>query len=238
MSRPNYRKIYEQHHGKIPKDSSGRSFDVHHIDGNHSNNNPTNLTAVAIQEHYDIHYAQGDWAACFLIASKMQLTHSELSELARKSALNRLANGTHPFQTRPDGTNLQIDRIADGTHNLLGGEIQKHAAQQRVSEGTHHLLRRLDGSSLSSDKVADGTHNFLGPEINNQKVANGTHPFLGGKIQKHSAQKRIADGSHNLLSQNRKKVSCPHCPKKGDERLMKRWHFDNCKLKGKIICHT
>jgi len=71
----------------------------------------------------------------------------------------------------------------------------------------------------------------LGPEINNQKVANGTHPFLGGEIQRKSARKRIANGSHNLSKENRKTVSCPYCPKTGDERLMKRWHFDNCKIR-------
>ena len=29
---------------------------------------------------------------------------------------------------------------------------------------------------------------------------------------------------------NKKISSCPHCNKRGQERAMKRWHFDNCKL--------
>lgn len=29
---------------------------------------------------------------------------------------------------------------------------------------------------------------------------------------------------------NRTKIECPHCGKKGDNGNMKRWHFDNCKL--------
>jgi len=33
-----YRKIYEQHNGPIPK-----GMDIHHIDGNHANNDPNNL---------------------------------------------------------------------------------------------------------------------------------------------------------------------------------------------------
>jgi hypothetical protein len=52
-----FRKIYEDYFGPIPKDSDGRSYDIHHIDGDHSNNHPSNLKAVTIQEHYDIHYA-------------------------------------------------------------------------------------------------------------------------------------------------------------------------------------
>ena len=55
-----YRKIYEHHHGLIPKEENGRTYEIHHIDGNHSNNNPSNLTAVTLQDHYDIHYSQQD----------------------------------------------------------------------------------------------------------------------------------------------------------------------------------
>ena len=35
----NYRKIWEQHFGPIPRDQDGRSYEIHHIDGNRSNNN-------------------------------------------------------------------------------------------------------------------------------------------------------------------------------------------------------
>ena len=48
------RKIYIKHFGNIPKDGDGRSYEIHHIDGNHSNNDPSNLRAVTIKEHYEI----------------------------------------------------------------------------------------------------------------------------------------------------------------------------------------
>ena len=54
----NYRKIYKQYYGPIPKDEFGRRYDIHHIDGNHDNCDASNLKAVTIQEHYDIHYQQ------------------------------------------------------------------------------------------------------------------------------------------------------------------------------------
>lgn len=43
-----YRKIYVNHFGPIPKDITGRSYEIHHIDGNHLNNDPNNLKAVSI----------------------------------------------------------------------------------------------------------------------------------------------------------------------------------------------
>ena len=51
----NYRKIWIEHNGPIPIDENGRSYEIHHIDGNHSNNHIDNLKCVSIQEHYDMH---------------------------------------------------------------------------------------------------------------------------------------------------------------------------------------
>ena len=52
-----YRKIYEDHYGPIPKEENGRSYEIHHLDGNSNNNDPKNLIAVTLQEHYNIHYS-------------------------------------------------------------------------------------------------------------------------------------------------------------------------------------
>ena len=69
-----YREIYKNHYGPIPIDTTGRRYDIHHIDNNHSNNNPKNLKAVSLQEHYDIHYGQGDFVACWLIVRKLKIS--------------------------------------------------------------------------------------------------------------------------------------------------------------------
>ncbi len=111
----NYRKIYEQYYGKIPKDVNGRSYQIHHIDGDRSNNNINNLKCVSITEHYDIHYKQQDWGACYLLGRKMKIPSNELSELARQQ---------------------QKKRVKLGIHNQLGGKYQK----ERVENGTHNWL--------------------------------------------------------------------------------------------------
>lgn len=160
-----YRKIYEQHFGTIPIDEHGRTYEIHHIDGDHYNNDPNNLKAVTIQEHYNIHYNQGDGHACFKIAQRMNLSPEELSLLS-KQLLNDLGN---PWSKRPDGTSVTSDRVnspeyvnpwskrPDGTSH----------SQDRVKSGTHHLLKRPDGTSVASDRVKSGTNPF-------QKRADGT----------------------------------------------------------------
>lgn len=80
----NYRKLWEDAYGKIPVDENGVSYEIHHIDGNHHNNNLQNLKLVSIQEHYDIHFAQGDILACALIAKRMNSSISEMRQAIAK----------------------------------------------------------------------------------------------------------------------------------------------------------
>jgi len=91
-----YRKIWEQYYGTITKDKSGRSLEIHHINGNHNDNRITNLKLVTIKEHYNIHYKQGDYAACHFIAKRMAKTPEELSKII--SNLNKKRVGKlNPF---------------------------------------------------------------------------------------------------------------------------------------------
>lgn len=178
----NYRKIYTNHFGPIPKDNDGRTYDVHHIDGNRNNNSINNLIALTIQEHYEIHYWQEDWHACHRLATKMKLSPEEISEIARM-----LAN----------------ERVANGTHNFLGGSVQSGTAKKLLKNGTHNFLT----DNPVHKQLANGTHNLSGPD-------NPTH-------------KRIENGTHHFLTP----WKCEHCNKEGKGPGYNRWHGENCKFK-------
>lgn len=92
-----YRKIWINQFGPIPKNDTGRSFDIHHIDGNKKHNNIDNLQCVSIQEHYDIHYEQHDWNACSAIARRMNITPEQRHELLVIFNKKQVEAGTHPF---------------------------------------------------------------------------------------------------------------------------------------------
>lgn len=132
-----YRRLYEKHFGPIPKDQYGRSYEIHHIDGNHANNSIENLQAVSIEEHYSIHEKNGDWYACLKIGAKMKMSAQELSEMASRNNKKMLEQGIHPLAKRKDGSSHATDRI---------------------SNGTWHMSKRADGSSITSDRVRNGTH--------------------------------------------------------------------------------
>ena len=79
----NYRKVYQIHYGPIPLDKNRRRYHIHHVDGNRSNNHYTNLIAVSIEEHYQIHFEQKDWNACVHLAGQMGKSPEDISALAR-----------------------------------------------------------------------------------------------------------------------------------------------------------
>jgi hypothetical protein len=88
------------------------------------------------------------------------------------------------------------------TYAILSEENSKNSSEsalKRVADKTHHLL----GGEIQRKRVADKTHHLLGGEIQresaSQRVADKTHPFLSGDIQRESDRKRVADKTHHLL---------------------------------------
>lgn len=139
-----HRTVYKKHFGPIPKDKFGRPMEIHHIDGNHQNNDISNLKLVTIEEHFRIHFSQGDYGACLIMSKRMQISSEEKSKLAREN----------------------VKRMKEKGHLVFtDSEWQRQNQLRRVKDGTHHLLKRPDGTSHASDKVANGTHPFLGGNI-------------------------------------------------------------------------
>lgn len=200
-----YRKIWESHYGPIPKDSEGRSYEIHHIDGNHKNDSIENLKLVTIQEHYDIHFEQDDYGACLAIIMRMnvpvELSKKLQSDLSRKVALRRIAEGTHNFSSELS-KEVQTRRLQEGTHNFQGEQGSLNAVQRN---------KKL---------VESGKHPWAGEQ--------------GSEHNKRVAGERMKNGTHNFQGDNHptKKlpiVKCDHCDTVGKQNLMKRYHFDNCK---------
>ena len=253
-----YRKIYKNHHGPIPKDTTGRTYEIHHIDGDHSNNDPANLIAVTLQEHYNIHYAQGDYNACMIMSERMNLSKEEISELATKNnfirvndgthpflggkiqkeaALKRVENGTHPWQKRPDGMSLSSERVENGTHHLLTRPDGTSKSSDRVKAGTHNFQGK-DGSILSkqtqANLVKNGIHNFQkrpdGTSKSSDRVKVGTHNWLDNECQRKKVLKQLRDGIHS----SQHEWSCEYCKTSGKGKgNYTRYHGNNCKLKYK-----
>lgn len=134
-----YRKIYEDNFGPIPKEPDGRSYDIHHIDGDYANNSPDNLKAVTLQQHFNIHKSQQDWFACKSIAIRMNKPFQEISEMASKA-----------------GKASAEQRLKAGTHNFLNKEWSKQRTQKLISEGRNPFV----SNNPVYKQLENGTNTF------------------------------------------------------------------------------
>lgn len=212
----NYRKIWESHYGPIPFDNNGRRMEIHHKDGNRKNNSIDNLELLTIQEHYNIHYFQKDWAACQSIISRMKLSPDETRKIQSELALKRIKDGTHHF-INPDYIKKDSERkrkrvgslnnMWGKNHKLTTKELMSRSHKQLVDLGIHHTLSPKFSKLVSNHQknlVKTNKHNFQKENVREN--------------QKKSIQKMLDDGIHPLQNSNRIDpnkilVSCIICHK-------------------------
>jgi hypothetical protein len=213
-----YRGVYRKHFGKIPKDNQGRSYDIHHIDGNHRNADPSNLIAIPIEEHYEIHLRQGDHRACALIALRMDSDTKRVSEMASIAAKKKVKDGTHHWLSGISQSISNQTRVKNGTHHLLNNKMQKENAEKRIEKGSHNFLQ---GSTCPHcGHVGKNSSAMSRWHFNNCKLVSSkdrSPPNKGKKVGKHSEEtiQRMKDAQlarwikkkENTLSQSFVSVS-------------------------------
>lgn len=147
-----HRLIYENHFGPIPKDEDGRSFEIHHVDGNHNNNSVDNLMCVSIKEHYQIHSEQGDLKACLIMAKRMKLSPAEKSRLAKLS------------NTGERNPSFGTIWITDGVNNkkiIPEQEIPKGWRKGRTFTPKHEaMFNKRDKSGSKNSRYNHSTYHF------------------------------------------------------------------------------
>jgi len=125
-----------------------------------------------------------------------------------------------------------------------------------INKGSVALSTKM--SEIIKKQVDDGTHNFVGDDNpSRKKVKNGTHHFFTGSAIRDSLndvqRNLVKNGNHYWQSDEHsaetsrrtseliekknhpfgKETVCPHCDKKGQVAVMKRWHFEKCKFLNK-----
>jgi hypothetical protein len=159
-----HRSIYETHYGKIPKDSLGRSYEIHHLDGNHSNNDINNLKCVSIQEHFAIHYRQSDWGACLLIANRMTLTpndYKKLGELQRGKNNPSYDHTVYNFYHKNGMTETCTQYELRIKHNLNGPNLSEVIrGNQKSVKGWRMTKEELPDMTGKLQPNCNTTYNF------------------------------------------------------------------------------
>lgn len=145
----NYRKLWEDVHGKIPKDENGRTYDIHHIDGNRKNNSIENLICLSIEDHYKIHLKQFE-------ETKSEKEFRSLVFLSRRinKDVNKLTGWTVSQETREKikntltGKKRPIEVIEKMKIKLAGYQWTDEQKNSRI-EGLKNFYKNNDRESRS-----------------------------------------------------------------------------------------
>lgn len=209
-----YRRIYKNHNGEIPKDKFGRSFDIHHKDGDPSNNSIENLVAVSLQEHYDIHFSQKNYVACHAISLRLDINPEEYNKIHQLSGQQRRGI------PRPD--------IIGDNNPMRNPLIAKKVSEYQKNKPKD--LQHCNSMSISAKKRAQNKMQCLhcGKLINDVNY-NRWH----GNNCLQNPNNTIRANVTNFTNDNpsKRKITCNHCGIITGLGNHSRWHGNNCKKK-------
>ena len=146
----NYRKIYENYYqcSLIP------GIDIHHKDGDHSNNDPLNLVAVTLEDHYNIHKSQKDYYAAYLIGLRMKIKPDDWVIMAKE---NGKRSGELIFKNQ---TGIHKWRLEDPKRHSAMCRENRQKALQALKDANRGIFgftseKRKEVSSLGGIKAAE-----------------------------------------------------------------------------------
>lgn len=210
----NYRKIWSSHYGPIPKDEKGRSYDIHHIDGNRNNNDITNLKAVSLEEHWKIHFEKGDYLEANMIADRIgkELYYGWKHKEETKKKISEANKGKKMSEkTRKKMSEWQKGRLLSQDH------------KKKISES----LKGREFSEESRRKISESRKNKK-PAPFSEETRRKMSESRRGKHRTEETKNKISESKSEIAQ---KKLECPHCKLIGGITNMKRYHFDNCRNK-------
>lgn len=145
----NYRQVWANANGPIPL-----GYEIHHIDGDRNNNDLSNLACLSLQEHYDVHFEQGDWAACHLLGKRLMMTDEDLFEVQSKAAKQnckkQIDNGT--WHLSRDG-DFEEKRLTNLRSSKRHKQHLEGLNQRTMAAGTHSSQQK--GTCVHCGKTMD-----------------------------------------------------------------------------------
>jgi len=209
-----WRKIWEKHYGKIPVDEFGRTYEIHYVDGDRTNNDITNLICVSIEEHYWIHMREGQFKAALLIAWRMrnpekyQIAKEKCRKKTSETQQELVRQGKHHLQGGSIQRSTNLKRLAEGTHLFLDHEWHRERSMKQVRLGCHVLQKRPDGTSIGGDsskkRIQEGTHHFqctkLQTELSNRAKLVCSKKVL--RVCPTTSTTKVYDSVKDVLNEN------------------------------------
>lgn len=197
-----YRRIYEEHYlVKIPK-----GYHIHHIDGNHENNDPLNLECLSPADHAQKHEHMRNFVSVSKLASEKggRIQGAKNKESGHWEKIMSLGNSTESIKKRNQKC------------KVLGIGFYSDLVKRKRSELGKRLKEEKRGifSNASKAKVKE-------------MFDNGTHPLLQITSEQHSEikLKYFQNLRENLPEVMKEKQQL--YAKNGRMSRMYIWHVEN-----------
>ena len=141
-------------------------------------------------------------------------TKKKVSEI-RSKYFNGENSGMYG-KTHSEKTKKLFSEQRRGKNNPNYNKPMSDKQKEKISKANKGKIRSDKTRTKISESLKGNKNPNFGKDFSKEK-----NPFHGKSHSSESRQK-ISE-SHNII------LTCPHCGKSGG-RVMKRWHFDNCKL--------
>ena len=154
MSSYEYRKIWKKHFEIIPKDSEGRTYEIHHKDGDRNNNKIENLLCVSIKEHFDLHHKQGDLGACVMIGKRMKLPTDYLSKIqtgVKRPGIGGVKKGTIPWNKGKK--NCWSEKTIKKWKEIRKGKIHSSKVNEKIVKKIREFYDKKPKVNFEVNKV-------------------------------------------------------------------------------------
>lgn len=153
--------------------------EIHHIDGNHNNNDISNLLPVTLEEHYSIHCVQNDYGACQALLMRMANRSSEISECAAKVQEERWKLGIHNFQKMSPEERMEMNRAVGiktrdmklGIHRINSDPVLAKENSRRAGKVAWAKRAGFLDPTKSGSNYVKNTKWWIDPITKNRKRA-------------------------------------------------------------------
>jgi hypothetical protein len=122
---------------------------------------------------------------------------------------------------------MEISKALSGRKKPDGfGEIVSQNYKKRVEDGWKNPQIGVPKSEEHKQKMRNNNLGKILSDETKLKISNSISGEKNGMYGKTHTTETIEIIKEKLKEQ----ITCPHCDKSGGMTIMKRWHFDNCKL--------
>ncbi len=250
----NYERIYKQliESRKLLNRKKDKSnyYEKHHILPRSlgGSNSEENLVLLTLKEHFVAHLL----LIKITKGNDKRKMYAALSMFSKHKLPNRIFSARQYAQIKEAVIKANLGRIVSKEtreklrqHNLgkiVSKETKKKQSEQIKKAYSEGRVKNKKGVAIHSQEFKDKiSQRHLGKVISKETIQKRLDTLLikreSGWVVSKETKKKMSEAKKGKIPWNKGKIiniACPICNKEGNFRVMRRWHFDNCKLK-KVI---